>query len=240
MATVLQLSDIHFPASPGELFCDRDPVARLDAVLDACTRRGEPIDLVLLGGDQTHDGAEAANRLLRDGLAARLDAPLLAIAGNHDDPCAHRPVFGLPGEREVGAWRVIGWDTRVAGADHGRVDVEALAARLDRLDARPTLLALHHPPISPTPNPVFQLERAAELLRMLAERPQVRALVSGHVHTPFAHERDGLALLGAPAVSVPFRHGADGELTVGEGGPTGARMLFLDNDGGMTSEMIEA
>lgn len=240
MATVLQLSDIHYPAVAGELFCGCDPVARLEAVLDACSRVDERPDLVLLGGDQTQDGGVQANQCLREALIDRLDAPLLAIPGNHDDPDAHRMVFGPPRAREVGAWRVLGWDTRVAGADYGRVDVEALAARLEALDTRPTLLALHHPPVGPTPNPVFRLERSGELLSMLAPLPHVRGLVSGHVHTPFELQRDGLQLLGAPAVSAPFLHDADGRLTVGKGGPTGARMLFLENDGGMTWEMIEA
>lgn len=240
MATVLQLSDIHYPAAPGELFCGRDSVARLEAVLDACRRLDGRPDLVLLGGDQTHDGAVEANQRLRECLTERLGAPLLAIAGNHDDPDVRGVVFGPPDAREVGAWRVLGWDTRVAGADHGRVDVEALAVRLDGLDDRPTLLAIHHPPAPPTPNPIFRLECSEELLSMLASRPHVRGVVSGHVHTPFELRRDGLRLLGAPAVSAPFRHCVDGRFTVDEDGPTGARMLFLENDGGMTSEMIEA
>jgi hypothetical protein len=41
-------------------------------------------------------------------------------------------------------------------------------------------------------------------------------------------------------VYVQFLHGDRGELTVGAGEPTGARAVYLANDGTLTTEVIEA
>jgi Icc protein len=237
--TVLQLSDIHYPAEPGERVSNQDPVVRLQTVLDASTAVLERVDLILLTGDQTHHGGVEANRRLREHLAS-IGVPILAAPGNHDDAISHRHVFGAPGTVEIGLWRVLAANTCVIGEDHGWIDVAAFVSRLDQLDERPTIAAMHHPPIPPTPNPVFRLANGEELLTALEGRPWVRVIVSGHAHTPFVREYDDRLLLGSPAVCVPFLHGDKGELTIGAGGPTGARVIFLRNDGTLTSEVIEA
>jgi 3',5'-cyclic-AMP phosphodiesterase len=240
ITTVLQLADIHYPAVTGGRVCDRDPHMRLQTVLDACVGTLDRVDLVLLTGDQTHHGDVAANRRLRE-LLAPIGAPILAAPGNHDDARSHHAVFGAaPSAIEIGTWRVLAWDTCVRGADYGSVDVAAFVSHIDELDDRPTVVAMHHPPVAPTNNPVFRLENAQDLLRALVDRSHVRAIVSGHAHVPFRREHDGRLLLGGPAVCVPFLHGDQGELTIGAGGPTGARTILLDDDGTLTSEVIEA
>lgn len=237
--TVLQLSDIHYPSYHGELVCDRDPVARLRTVLEACETELEQIDAVLLTGDQVHHGNVNANRELR-AVLARFGVPILAAPGNHDDPDSHRVIFGPTGATDIGTWRVLSWDSCLPNENHGRINVTAVSGWIGEHDERPTLLALHHPPVPPTSNPVFRLENGEQLLGALAQYAHVRAVVSGHAHTPFVLHRDGIMLLGGPAVCVPFLHGDSGELTIGAGGPTGARAIFLDDDGGLRSKVIAA
>jgi 3',5'-cyclic-AMP phosphodiesterase len=168
--TVLQLSDVHYAATPGGRVCNGDPHARLTTVLAAAGRTLERVDVVVLTGDQTHHGDVDANRRLREMLAA-IGAPILAAPGNHDDARSHNYVFGPAGTLEIGAWRVLTWDTCVAGEDHGDIDVATFLDRMDELDDRPTIVALHHPPVAPTVNPVFQLGNGEKLLAALPDRP---------------------------------------------------------------------
>lgn len=238
-ATVLQLSDTHLGAAPGPTAGDRDPDARLGVVLDAWHQRGERADLVVVSGDNADDGSAAALERLARALAT-IDAPVLALSGNHDDPDAVRAAFPGPDHLEVGRWRVVGCDTSRPGEVHGTVDVGALMARLDALDARPTVLALHHPPRSRSTHPWFRLDGADALLAGLAARPHVRAVVSGHLHDPFELVGPGdLALLGAPSTLMPIAHAGD-EYRTGEGGPTGARLLRLADDGALATELVVA
>lgn len=214
-----------------------DPRARLEAVLGACRERLPRIDLVILGGDQSDDGELASLQEVRDRVAV-LGAPLLAVPGNHDDARLTREVFGDRPTVEVAGWCVLALDTTVAGEVHGSADVPGAQVLLDAA-SRPTLVALHHPPVSPSPHEWFVLEHSPELLASLARRPAVRAVLSGHVHTPFSWRAGPLELLGAPSVLASFGF-ARPEPELGAGGPTGARALFLERDGGLRSELIEA
>lgn len=238
MFTVLQISDAHLAPRAGQTVYGADPQERLRLVLADCQRRVGHPNLIALTGDQADGGlAEPLQRLTS--MLRPLHVPVLAVPGNHDDPAAHRAVFGEPGVAELGDWRVVGVDTSVPGEIHGSVDVRALERRLDEIGQHPTVVAMHHPPVAPTAHPWFRLEHAPRLLCALASRRNIRAVTSGHVHTAFEREHEGLALLGAPSTLASFGHHDQG-VSVGEGGPTGARVLRLLDDGSLTSEVIEA
>ena len=236
-AVVLQLSDVHLTAAPGGPLHGVDPDARLAAVLDAWRRRAVPTDLVLVTGDDSDDGAPGAYERLAAALATT-GVPSLVLAGNHDDGAALRTVFGPPAPRELGGWRIVPVDSTLPDRIHGVLDAAALAAELDRLDRRPTVVAIHHPPRSPSTHPMFRLEGADGLLAAIAARPHVRAVVSGHLHQPFEYVADhGALLLGAPSTFEAIDHAGDRYVVPGSC-PTGARILHLGDDGEVRSELL--
>jgi 3',5'-cyclic-AMP phosphodiesterase len=240
-ATVLQLSDIHLTGTPGQLVQGADPASRLLTVLERWRRAGATADLVLLSGDNTDDGSVEAYRRLQEALAP-LDAPVLAVAGNHDDLAHQQQVFGDTAVAEVGRWRVVGLTSAVPHQIHGTIDAAAVARRLDGFDDRPTVVALHHPPVSRSTHEWFRLDGGDELLAVLAERPHVRLLVSGHLHDAFELTGPGsgdLALLGAPSVLVAIGHRGD-TFEIGVDAPAGARVLHLADDGSGTSTLLVA
>jgi Icc protein len=238
-ATVLQLSDIHLTRTPGQLVQGADPARRLLTVLERWRRTGATADLVLLTGDNTDDGSVEAYRRLREALAP-LDAPVLAVAGNHDDLAHQQEVFGDATTAEVGRWRVVGLTSAVPHQVHGTIDAAAVARQLDGLDDRPTVVAVHHPPVSRSTHEWFRLDGGDALLAALAERPHVRLLVSGHLHDAFDFAGPGdLALLGAPAVLVAIGHEGD-RFEIGVDAPAGARVLYLADDGSGTSTLLDA
>lgn len=237
VAVVLQLTDTHFTGDPSGLVHGIDPVPRLRAVLEAWEQRGERADLVLLTGDVADDGAPQAYEALAVELE-RLGAPVLALPGNHDlaEPLAAR--FGPMAPVELAGWRIVPVDTTVPRETAGAVDAAAVLAGLDALDPRPTLLALHHPPVSRSTHPWFQLDGADALLAGLAERPHVRAVVSGHVHEAFTLHRPGWpVLLSGPSTYVAISHHGDRyELEAARS--RGARVLTLVEDGSFTTELV--
>ena len=233
---VLQVSDVHLTTSALPDGAD-DPLERLDRVLAAARDRYGRPDLVVASGDLTDDGSHEASERLGERLRA-LEAPVVAVPGNHDDPRVVAEVFG-PAEALVGAWRVVGIDTSRPRQMHGTADPDAVAARLDALDDRPTLLVLHHPPTAPSTNPWFQLDGAAELVEVLARRRHVKAVLGGHLHQPFEAEVDGVPVLGGPSTWVGIRHDGDA-YEVGGDERTGARWLALHDDGTFTTELLQA
>ena len=233
MAIVLQISDTHLRAQP-HTPTHRDPDAALLATIDAI--RDVPADLVLLTGDLSDDGSLPALERLRD-IVGQLSAPVMAVAGNHDDPNNVRVVFGEADTVELGQWRVIGVESVIPGEDHGAVDVAGLIRRLDHVDARPTLLAIHHPPRSPSTNPMFQLIGADEMLLALRDRPNVRAVVSGHLHEAFERHEGGVQLWGSPSSYYAITHTGDQYQLVSDG-LVGTQVLTLDDDGAFACERV--
>lgn len=237
--TVLQLSDTHLTSTPGERVYDRDPDERVAKVLLAWHGTGEQADLVLLTGDLADDRSAAACERLALAVAG-LGVPVLALPGNHDDPAVVAATWGSGDVAEVDGWRILTADTTVPGQIHGAVDVPEVLGRLDALDARPTIVAVHHPPLSRSTGDQFRLEGAAELLDGLAARPHVRAVVGGHLHDAVdLHGPGDLPVLLCPSTLMGIVHHGD-EMQVDPRAPRGARALHLADDGTLTSRVLQA
>jgi 3',5'-cyclic-AMP phosphodiesterase len=233
MATVVQISDTHLRARPNTP-ADNDPDASLLASIDAV--RHIDADLVLLTGDLSDDGSLAALRRVGD-MVGVLSAPVLAVAGNHDDVDNMRAVFGSADTVEVGSWRVLAVPSVIPGQEHGSVDVDALTRRLDAVDERPTVVAIHHPPRSPSTHPWFRLIGAEQMLAALGVRPHVRAVVSGHLHEAFHTRQGGLELYGAPSSYYAIVHTGDDYRLVDDG-LVGTQVLTLGDDGAFSCERV--
>jgi 3',5'-cyclic AMP phosphodiesterase CpdA len=176
-------------------------------------------DAVLISGDLAEHGAADEYEQVR-ALAGRLEAPLYALPGNHDDRAALRRHFGLPGADaepvqyavELGPLRLVVLDSTRPGEDPGELDAE----RLDWLEAAlaaapdvPTLLALHHPPLvtgipAHDENGLPPADRRA-LGEVVAAHPQVRRIVAGHVHRTVYAELGGRSVLTVPSTYVQSR-----------------------------------
>jgi Icc protein len=236
MATVLQISDTHLRAEP-HTPSNRDPDAALTASLAPVS--GVRPDLLLLTGDLADDGTVTALRRLRDALDG-FDAPMLAVSGNHDEPHNVRAVFGEADTYDVGAWRVVAVETFVPRQIHGAVDVDDVVKRLDSLDERPTLIAMHHPPRSPSTHNWFRLIGADAFVDAIVARPHVRAIASGHLHELFHYElgRDRqVELCGAPSAYYAIEHHGDRYELVGSG-LVGTQLLTLNDDGSFACQPV--
>jgi Icc protein len=201
-----QLSDPHIGATwvPG---CD--PVAGLAAAVESVRALQLGPDAVVLSGDLADNAADVEYEQVRE-LLAPLDAPLYVVPGNHDDRDALRRHFGVPGTGaepvqyavELGAFRLVVLDTTRPGHDGGELDADRLAwidAELAAAPETPTLLAMHHPPLStgiPAIDKVgLPLADRRALGQMVNRHPQVRRLVAGHMHQTITADFVGRAVL---------------------------------------------
>ena len=235
MVTVLQLSDTHLVEDEPDPVDPASPDAGVRRTLAALGDRRP--DLVLITGDVTNDGSVEACRRLR-ALVEPLGAPILATPGNHDFPRTVTEAFGTADTIELGGWRIVTVDTTIVGHDDGQVDVEAFCSRLDAVDTRPTLVALHHPPVSPSTHAMFYLAGATELLDACAARPHVRGIVSGHLHEAFERTAGDIALVGCPSTWYAIVHEGD-TYRLADDEFVGAHLFVLDDDGALSWERIE-
>lgn len=247
-----QLSDLHIGAT-GE---GADPLARLETVVEAVLALPNPVDAVLVSGDLSDDGSEESYRLARSALG-RFECPIHVLPGNHDDRARLRVAFGLPGTGdepvnycvEVGPLRLVLLDSNVPGQDPGRFgprDLAWLDATLGEEPERPTLLALHHTPLS-TGLPgwdAINLDPAEieALGEVVARHPQLRAIVGGHLHRVAAATLAGRPVLSAPSTYLQAQPDFDfDDEDVEMVGPPGfALHVFADGVLSCQVEMLSA
>lgn len=234
---VVQITDCHL--LPG-----RDDDKRgwltahsLEAVLGAILAESTP-DLMLATGDLADDPLPETYRLLAETFA-RVAVPTWCLPGNHDEPdtMAAWLDMGLgvrPAEASAGGWRFLLLDSFVAGEVGGRIGRDQLAALEEALGAvphRPTLVAVHHPPVS-VGSPwmdAMGLVDGPELVGLLERHRQVRVLVSGHAHQAWQARRGTLLLCGTPSTCFQFLPGAEDFALDDQ--PPGWRRLRLFPDG---------
>jgi 3',5'-cyclic-AMP phosphodiesterase len=209
---VAQLSDPHLGADWG----GGDSVAMLAAAVESVRALEPAPDAVLLTGDIADHAADGEYEQVRE-LFAKIAAPLHVVAGNHDDRRALRRHFDVPGSDdepvqyavELGPLRLVVLDSTKPGEDDGELDAESLAwlqATLAGSAAVPTLVALHHPPLStgiPASDELgLALADRRALARIVESNPQVELIVGGHMHRAIAAQLAGRTVVAAPSTYV--------------------------------------
>lgn len=239
---LLQITDTHLYADPDKKLYDVNTRTSLQRVLAAARRRRKP-DLVLATGDLVHDETPAGYQTLVSMLRT-LEAPVAAIAGNHDALNALHGIAGnsfhIGGQHRLGAWHMVLLNTLVPGETHGHLEddeLQFLESALTQAHGAHVIIALHHHPvpIGCTWLDRIGLDNATEFFELLDRHQNVRAVLWGHVHQAFESERRGVRLMATPSTCAQFRpDSADFGL---DSRPPGMRWLTLHPDGHMDTHI---
>jgi Icc protein len=230
MTLLAQISDLHLRprglaalrVSETNMFAER--------VVDRLARMTPRPDAVLITGDLADTG-DAKEYHAADEILSRLPMPWFAIPGNHDSAAQMRRSYraaewatqttdgSLQFRIDVGQLTVIGLDTSVPGKAFGRLDPERLGFLEQALSAareRPTIVALHHPPIATGIRHMdnSMLRNPEDLAAILAGHDQVIRVLCGHQHRPITTTFAGRPMMVAPGVA----HQIEFDLT--ESGPS--------------------
>ncbi len=206
---LLQISDTHLGADWHGLDPDECLLRAVEAILDLSQRP----DALVVSGDLTQNGTPEEYQRVRE-LLAPLDLEPHVLPGNHDLRRPLREAFGLPGKGQehashavdLGPLRLLCLDSTIPGAEAGALDegrIEWLDRALGEEREKPTVLAMHHPPLT-TAIPSFDAiglapEWRAALAEVLARHPQVARVIAGHVHRVIVAELAGRGVLSIPS-----------------------------------------
>ncbi len=192
---------------------------RLRAVIAAIVEQAP--NLTLVTGDLTEDGAMEDYRHLRE-LLAPLGPNVALTFGNHDDRTAFFAAFPEAPRwvedgvehgchaTQAGDLRIVLLDTLEPGRHSSGLDARRLAwldAMLAEAPERPTLIALHHPPVRtgvPWIDSNAEGPWSRELRRVAERHAQVVGFVAGHVHQPIATSFAGRPLIIAGPSAMPI------------------------------------
>lgn len=241
--TLVQITDSHlFQAADGCLL-GVPTLESLSSVVDHVLAEQNDIALVLGTGDISQDGSAASYQHFLNQMQ-RIDAPMRWIPGNHDVHNTQaeastraewlEPVFDVDG------WRIVLLDSAVDGEVFGQLDKQQLTTLEDALETsgeRHVLIALHHHPVDIGSEWMADigLRNATDLFAVTDRFSSVKAIIWGHIHQEFTHERNGVQLLASPSTSVQFKPRSV-DFAVDERAP-GYRWFRLFEDGRFESDI---
>lgn len=195
------LTDLHLVAQGSRLY-GVDPAERLIAAIRTINRRHPSAALIVIMGDLTHRGDEAAYRCLSE-IVAESSVPVHLMLGNHDRRDAFRRVFpnaSLDDSDFVQSAQIfddatiITLDTldETAATDCGLLCADRMAFLARTLSVapgdRPLLLFQHHPPFDTGLGHMddVKLRNGSDELAVFARTRRPDYLFTGHLHRPVA------------------------------------------------------
>lgn len=250
MPRIVQLTDLHLLCDRGERLKNVPTWETFREVCQHVQAHAGEWDLMVLTGDLAHDELAETYELLREDLGDWLPRCRL-IPGNHDNRTGLRSVFPeivpasgefLSFAEEVGGWRILGVDSHWPSEVSGRIEPEQLAWLSDQLKQhpnQPTLVFLHHPPISV--NSIWLdkigLENPEPFQQLITDHRQVRAITTGHVHHVFQGTLGTADVFTSPSTAIQFE--PKGEESSYTNDPPGYRIFDL-NGGNYRTEVMRS
>lgn len=211
---IAQISDMHIKTRGALSYRVVDTARHLRECIAHIKGLKQTPDIVVATGDLTDFGHPDEYELLRE-ILGELPLPLYLIPGNHDDRANLRAAFPdhiyLIQQPEFVQYviedlplRIIALDTTIPGESGGTL----CAARLGWLEAqlrarpeRPTLILMHHPPFNTLIGHMDRigLSNAGAFKAVLANHPQVLAVLCGHLHRPIDTVWRGILMSTSPS-----------------------------------------
>lgn len=215
---IVQLSDLHlFEDAGGSLLGIRTSDS-FQAVLDVVTSPDYEADLFLVTGDISQDYSEGSYVRFAN-MAKQIKKPLFWLPGNHDDgPLMYRmfPDLGISVARQIfcNNWQIIMLNTQVYSNPCGYLNPEQFSFLLHCLDSfrnMYTIICMHHNTFKVNSAWLDQhdLKNADELIKCLHEFPNVRCVLSGHVHQETDTLFDGIRYISSPSTCIQFLPSSD-------------------------------
>jgi 3',5'-cyclic AMP phosphodiesterase CpdA len=213
---IAQISDTHV-LTEGRRLGDRfDTAQAFQRGVESLAAQPVQPDLILCSGDMGERATPEEYEIL--GAALRgFGCPVRMVPGNHDDRGPMRTVLpdmvGTEAEGhlclldETFPLAVIGLDTIVERKPHGVLDAERLdwlASALERVAGRPTVIFMHHPPITTglwDMDGMGLLEGREALGDLVARHGAVEAILCGHMHRAIQGALAGVPVRVAPSLS---------------------------------------
>lgn len=210
---IAQITDVHLGFKPGG--ADELNRRRLDRVLDRLRAMKPRPDMLLVTGDIADKGDDSLCYARFKQALSTLPYPAFPVLGNHDGRAGLLEHFpALPTNEGFIQYAIEDYPVRILVLDtveegrHGGAFCETraawLKARLDEQPDRPTIIALHHPPMDSGLSWMKEDPDAPWIRRLhdiVAAQTNILALLSGHLHRPVISSWAGTLIAICPSTA---------------------------------------
>jgi Icc protein len=209
---LIQITDAHLGLDAGTCLLGVDTDDSLDRVLAEVKMQSQN-QLLLCTGDLSNDGSPEAYLRFKDKVD-QLHTPHCWLPGNHDERAQMASVLGhdapeLTRKIEIGNWLIVMLDSSVLKRVEGELSSKEMAflnTSLQEAGDRHVMICLHHHvlPVNCAWLDHQRVGNADQLLMLLEHYPQVKLVVSGHVHQDFSVQYAQFQLITSPSTCIQF------------------------------------
>lgn len=238
---LLQFSDLHLSKEEQLMGINCDESF---AAVKALASQFHHIDLTLLTGDISQDNSEASYSKCRE-VFRHQKHPVAWITGNHDDLSMQNDLLSdgaiTPIKRILFKhWQLLLLNSQIEGQVCGAIkaqELEFIAQAAKEYPEHHLMLVMHHHPVPMNSAWIDKhcLTNSDELWQAIANIPQVKSIMFGHVHQEVDVMYNNVRVVGAPSTSVQFTPLQD-EFSVDSLQP-GFRHLELLADGSIKTKV---
>jgi Icc protein len=242
--TIAQFSDCHLFADKKAKHFGANVWLNLIQVLTDIAGRDD-IDCAVFTGDLTQDHTEKSyQRFVEAVVEAKFTIPVYFLAGNHDDKemiadYLTAPFFKTDNIINHDFWQVQLVDSKSETPSGliSEIALEELAERIDKDKFQ--LLMMHHHPVdigySIDKHGLINQRVFWKTINQLNDvNMNIKAIACGHVHRASQLSKDSVDIYTCPATSVQFGDTKEEMASI----MPSYRLLYLNNNGTMTSEII--
>ena len=210
---MIQFTDTHLLPENGTKLHGEDTFVALRRAVRSALSLKPPPDIIVVTGDIAEDGSIGSYIRFKS-IFKDTDIPVLVTPGNHDDLDAMRTAFS-GSNIEIGSysewkhWSGIFVHSQVVRASHGNINsisFKELEASLERSKNRPTMIALHHPPLSDCPSTGCKLQNDREFLKLISKFKNVKMILAGHLHQDIEKDYSHFKILVSPSTFAQGLH----------------------------------
>ena len=212
--SILQITDLHILPGLDETFLGINTEYYFHAVLELAFAEHHHFDLILLTGDLAQHPSPASYQRILNSLEVH-NTPCICLPGNHDDYQLMQQIFntGLVSCKKqifLGNWQLICLNSQIPGEPGGRLSKEELLFLEDCLIGNPNhhaLIAVHHHCLETKSAwmDTMIIENSQELLAIINQYPQTKAITTGHIHQDMDITIGGVRVLGTPSTCFQFK-----------------------------------
>ncbi len=244
MLKILQVTDLHLLPDPQGRLMGVDTENNFKRVLEQAFSNNQTFDLLLLTGDLAQDPSDTTYRRLCE-LLKPYQTSCLALPGNHDDAGLLRAVFNQQpfiSDKNLNlcGWNIICLDSQRPDSQGGLLldqELDFLQQALEQTPETPALIAVHHhcQPTGCRWLDTMIIENHTQFLSLLGQYPQVKLVLSGHIHQVMETQYQHFQVSGTPASCFQFKANSS-EFAI-DTLPPGYRILNLHDDGHIDSQV---
>ncbi|GAB1623073.1 3',5'-cyclic-AMP phosphodiesterase [Agarivorans albus] len=209
---LLQVTDTHLFADEQTGLLGVNTNDSFSAVIENIKSDNIPFDYILATGDLSQDHTKRSYQRFAERIA-ELERPCVWLPGNHDmqENMLTLEQHGVLAAKQLVSehWQIIMLDTQLEGEPHGIMSqrqLDNLAEALAEYPDKHVLIAMHHQaiPVGSKWLDQHNLKNADEFFGVIADFPNVRGVIFGHVHQNYEFQFDGIAFIATPSTCIQF------------------------------------